>query len=88
MPGGRPVRSARRSASSPTVADGAGSIGVPGAQIGDTVGTLIGVVGTSGSQAASFEGVITVADQLQAVATSDLSVKFYRAYLVPATSIV
>jgi hypothetical protein len=68
--------------------NGAGSICVPGAQLGDTVQTLIGVIGATGSQAAAFEAVITVAEQIQQVSTSDLSAKFFRAYLVPVGSIV
>jgi hypothetical protein len=68
-------------------ADEASPISLRGARIGDTVQTLVGVVGVSGSQVAAFETVITVNDQIQQLSTSDLTGKFYRAYLVPAASI-
>jgi hypothetical protein len=66
---------------------GAGAISLPGAGVGDTVQSLVGVVGVSGSQVTAFETVVTVKDQIQQVSTSDLTGKFYRAYLVPAQSI-
>lgn len=67
--------------------NGAGSIEIEGAEEGDTVVSLVGVVGSTGSQATLFETVITVDDQIQQTSTSDLSGKYYRAYLVPAESI-
>ncbi len=62
---------------------GAGAIALPGARVGDTVSTLIGLVGTSGDQSAKFETVISVADEIQQTSSDDLSGKFFRAYLVP-----
>jgi hypothetical protein len=67
--------------------NGAGAISLPGAGVGDTVAELIGVIGVSGDQHTAFETVITVKDQIQQLSASDLSAKFYRAYLVPAVSL-
>jgi hypothetical protein len=68
--------------------EAAGAVDLHGACVGDTVSALIGVVGATGDQHALFEDVITVKGQIQQLSTSDLSGKFYRAYLVPAESIV
>lgn len=62
---------------------GAGSIDLPGARAGDTVSTLIGVVGVTGDHAAKFETVITQDDQIQQTSTDDLSDNYYRALLTP-----
>ena len=62
---------------------GAGAVSCPGARVGDTVQTLIGVIGAAGDQSAAFESVITVDDQIQQLSGSDLSDNWYRAYLVP-----
>jgi hypothetical protein len=61
----------------------AGAVSLPGAKAGDTVQALIGVVGSTGDQHTLFETVITIANQIQQVSASDLSGKFYRAYLLP-----
>jgi hypothetical protein len=66
---------------------GAGSISLAGAAVGDTVTSLVGIVGATGDQHTSFETVITVADQIQQSSTSDLSGKFYRALLTPLSDI-
>jgi hypothetical protein len=66
---------------------GSGAISVPGAKVGDTVQSVIGVVGATGSYANSFESVITVDGYIQQSSSSDLSGKFFRAYLVSAESI-
>lgn len=62
---------------------GAGAISLPGVKRGDTVSTLTGLIGVSGDQAASFETVITVDGQIQQSSGSDLSEKWYQAYIVP-----
>lgn len=62
---------------------GVGSISLPGAQEGDTVSELVGVVGVSGDQSTSFESVITYDDEIQQTSASDLSEKYYRALLTP-----
>ena len=62
---------------------GAGAISMPGVRRGDTVSTLTGLIGVSGDQAANFESVITVNDQIQQSSGSDLSEKWYQAYIVP-----
>ena len=67
--------------------DGAGSIYLPGVEAGDTVATLTGLIGVTGDQSAAFETVISVDDQIQQISTSDLSEKYYRAYLIPPESL-
>lgn len=64
----------------------AGPCDLPGVAVGDTVDSLVGLIGVSGDQASAFEEVITVADQIQQISTSDLSANWYRAYLVPVES--
>jgi hypothetical protein len=66
---------------------GVGAISLTGAQVGDTVEELIGIVGITGDQSSAFEAVITVDDEIQQISTSDLTGKFYRAYLVPLSSL-
>jgi hypothetical protein len=62
---------------------GAGPIDVPGVTAGETVSTVTGLIGVTGSQAAAFETVITIDGQIQQISTADLSANWYRAYLVP-----
>ncbi len=63
---------------------GAGAIDLPGAKRGDKVQSLTGLTtGTTGDQSSAFETVISVDDQIQQTSTSDLSDKWFRAYLVP-----
>jgi len=64
---------------------GAGSIALPMARVGDTVVTLVGVIGVSGDRHTDFETVITVDGQIQQSATGDLSANYYRAYLKPVS---
>ena len=66
--------------------NGAGGINLLGAHVGDTVSTLVGLIGAAGDQLAKFETVITVEGQIQQISTDDQSGKFYRAYLVPLES--
>lgn len=67
--------------------DGAGSISLYGVEAGDTVATLTGIIGVTGDQSAAFESIISVDDQIQQVSGSDLSDKYYRAYLIPPESL-
>lgn len=62
---------------------GAGAVSLPGAVVGDTVSSLVGVVGVSGDRSADFESVITVANEIQQVSASDLTGMFYRVFLTP-----
>jgi len=62
--------------------DGAGACTLTGAQVGDIVSTLVGLVGVSGDQSTAFEGAITVKNQIQQTSTDDLSANWYKAYLV------
>jgi hypothetical protein len=64
-------------------ATGAGKIDLPGACMGDTVSSLVGKIGISGDQSANFEHVISVDDQIQQVSGTNLTGKWYEAYLVP-----
>jgi hypothetical protein len=66
---------------------GAGGIDLPGVRIGDTVESVTGLIGVTGDQSAAFEDVISVDGQIQQVSTSDLTGKFYRAYLIPLESL-
>jgi len=67
--------------------DGAGSIDLPGALAGDTVSTLVGLVGVTGDKKTDFETMITVDGQIQQVSESDLSANVYRAFLNPIGSL-
>lgn len=62
---------------------GAGWVSLPGAQAGDTVTALVGVVGATGSQAANFASVIEYDGLLEQTSTSDLTDKYYRVLLTP-----
>jgi hypothetical protein len=62
--------------------DTPGAIELSGARVGDTVSSLIGLIGATGDQSSKFESVITVDDEIQQL-TAGLSDKFYRVYLVP-----
>jgi hypothetical protein len=62
---------------------GTGACTLMSACVGDTVSTLVGLIGVTGNQASSFETVISVADQIQQISTSDLSANWYRATLTP-----
>lgn len=61
---------------------GAGFISLPGAQIGDTVSTLVGVIGLIGDQHTLFETVISVDGYIQQLSGSDLSDKWFRANIL------
>lgn len=52
--------------------DGGGSIYLPGAREGDTVVSLVGVVGLAGSQSAKFESVITEDNSILQTSSLDL----------------
>jgi hypothetical protein len=60
---------------------GAGYIEVPGVYRGDTVVSVTGVTGITGNQAASFETVITVDGYIQQTSATDLTDKWFRAYV-------
>jgi len=62
--------------------NGAGGITLTGVRVGDTVSTVVGIIGASGDQSAAFESVITVDDQIQQLSAEDLSLKWYRAYIL------
>jgi hypothetical protein len=57
--------------------NGAGSIPLPGSNIGDQVISVTGIYGVSGSQVASFETAVSVAGSLQQISSSDLSGNIY-----------
>jgi hypothetical protein len=56
---------------------GAGSILLPGAQLGDEVISVTGIYGVSGDQSANFESSISVAGLIQQSSTDDLSDNLY-----------
>lgn len=62
--------------------ENAGAIELPGVEEGDTVSSVVGVVGVTGSQASMFETLITIDGEIQQVSTSDLSANWYRAYIL------
>jgi len=63
--------------------DGAGAVLLPGVERGDTVDSLIAIVGDTGDQSNAFESFITVDDEIQQVSTSDLSEVMFRVKLIP-----
>lgn len=61
---------------------GAGACTLTGVPVGSVVLSVTGVAaGTKGNQAANFESVITVADQIQQSSASDLSANVYEALI-------
>lgn len=60
---------------------GAGAITLTGALIGDAVIKLVGVYGSTGSQAVKFESTITVEGQIQQTHGGDLSENIYAVVL-------
>jgi hypothetical protein len=62
---------------------GAGPIYMHGSHSGDTVESVIGLIGSSGDQSESFEEVITISGQIQQVSNDDLSENWYRVKLKP-----
>ena len=67
--------------------DGAGSIALDAANEGDTVDSVIGRVGATGSQAAAFETVISSSGYIQQLSSVDLSDCWFTAKLVPPTEV-
>lgn len=61
--------------------NGASSISVPGALVGDVVQKLVGVYGASGDQSSKFEATVSVEDSLQQTDGGDLSENIYVAVL-------
>jgi len=59
----------------------AGYISLPGVQEGDSVSSLVGIIGVSGDQSASFETVISQNGYIKQLSGSDLSDKWFRAYI-------
>jgi hypothetical protein len=57
---------------------GAGYISISGLEVGDSVESLVGIIGLSGDQSASFESVISVNGYLRQLSGSDLSDKWFR----------
>lgn len=62
--------------------NGAGACTLTGAKVGDKVMSVAGLAsGTAGNQAAKFEAVITVNDQIQQSDAGNLSANVYLVYL-------
>lgn len=61
--------------------NGAGYLYLPGAAVGDTVVSVVGLVGISGNQAASFESVISLPDYIRQVSSANLYLKWFRVNL-------
>jgi hypothetical protein len=59
----------------------AGFISLPGVKEGDSVSSLVGIIGLSGDQSASFETVISRDGYIRQLSGSDLSDKWFRAYI-------
>lgn len=68
--------------------DGAGSVSVPGLVRGDTVDSLIAIIGESGDQSNAFEPFISVNDAIQQVSESDLSEVMFRLKVIPPQELV
>lgn len=67
--------------------NGSGAIVLAGVAVGDTVESLVGLIGVSGDQSALFESVISVAGEIQQLSLDDLSTKYYRGLFVPVGSL-
>jgi len=61
---------------------GAGYVYLPGVREGDTVQSLIGIIGLSGDQSARFEAVISMDDYIKQLSSEDLTETWFRAYIV------
>ncbi len=61
--------------------NGAGSVALVGALVGDVVSSIVGLT-TVGNASALFETTITVANQIQQVSATELSAKNYLVDLV------
>jgi hypothetical protein len=66
---------------------GTGYIYLKEAREGDTVVSLVGRVGASGDQSANFESIISIDDYIRQISDSDLSDKWFTAFLVPPQEI-
>ncbi len=66
---------------------GSGYAPLPGVKIGDTVISVTGRVGASGNQSAAFEAVITLDDAIYQISGSNLTLKWYTAYIVPPEAV-
>jgi len=60
-----------------TGSNGAGPCSVPGAELGDLVAGLTGLVGVTGDRHTDFESIISVSGQIQQTSASDLSGNTY-----------
>jgi hypothetical protein len=67
--------------------NGAGEINLPGVYAGDTVSSVVGLIGATGDQKSSFETVISETGEIQQVSTSDLSAKMFRAFFTPPSEL-
>ncbi len=63
--------------------DGSGYIEIPNVVAGTTVSTVTGVVGATGDQHTLFEAVISEDGYIYQSSATNLSSKWYRAYLIP-----
>jgi hypothetical protein len=63
--------------------DGTGACVLSRATKGDTVSSLVGMIGATGDQSDDFEEVITVSREIQQISSADLSENVYRALLIP-----
>ncbi|MEN6522845.1 MAG: hypothetical protein ABFD14_03885 [Anaerolineaceae bacterium] len=62
---------------------GSGAVRINGANRGDTVGTLIGLINATGDQKAKFESVISQSGYIEQISTEDLSETLFRVHLIP-----
>lgn len=63
--------------------DGAGSVVVSGLRRGDTVDSLVAIVGDEGDQSNAFESFISEDNEIQQTSDSDLSDVMFRLKIVP-----
>jgi hypothetical protein len=66
---------------------GAGPCTLYGAQKGDRVDTVTGLINVTGDKASDFESVITVDNQIQQTSTDDLNENIYRCHITPPSEI-
>lgn len=63
--------------------NGAGLVALPGAVEGDTVASVVGLVGVTGDQGAKFEGFICEEGYIRQISAENLDECYFRVELVP-----
>lgn len=67
--------------------DGSGEVTLPRAYAGNSIDTLVGLIGATGDQKAKFESVISQDGYIEQLADEDLSEVMYRVHLKPPSEL-